>query len=143
VADTSPLIVEPLDLEALIAETVAWQVAEGGDRPQLDLAGELPLICLDPGRARHLLKNLLAMMTRATGSEHPVRVRTSREAGVVLDLTVNTRGQGPEACFGAGASLGIESARRIVEAHGGTFQIAFGAASGARVRIVFMETTAR
>lgn len=146
-ADTSPLVLEPLDLEELITQTVASQIAGGGDPPQLDLAGELPLVRLDPGRARHLLENLLAMMTRAAAPEQRVRVRTSREAGVVLDLTANVRGQGPESCFGAGAALGIESARRIVEAHGASFHIEFGqiefgpialdAASGARVRVVF------
>src|SRR5208283_671603 len=77
-ADTSPLAPEPLDLEELITQAVASQFAEGAsqfaegpsqfadgdDSPRLDLAGDLPLVDLDPGRARSLIENLLAMMKR-------------------------------------------------------------------------------
>jgi hypothetical protein len=99
---------------------------------------------LDAGRARHLIESLLAMMTRGSYPEHMLRVRTSREAAVILELSIDLPGPGPEACFGAGATLGIESARRIVEAHGGSFESEFGialhdSAPGARVRAVFPE----
>ena len=160
-ADASPMTPVPLDVEELITQTVASQIAEGGGPPRLDLAGGLPLVGLDPGRARFLVEHLLAMLGRASDGAHPVRVRTSRDAGgLSLEFEAETRSPGPDACFGAGASLGIECARRIVEAHGGTFQIefepghiefqpgqvAFGAASAevdavsaVRVRILFPE----
>lgn len=141
-ADTSPLAPEPLDLEELITQTVAAQVATGGQPTQLDLAGGLPLVSLDPGRARCLIENLLAMFGQATDAAHPVQLRTSRGAGVTLELTVAARGNGTEACFGAGAALGIESARRTVEAHGGTVRIEFDAETGVRARIVFQESAA-
>jgi light-regulated signal transduction histidine kinase (bacteriophytochrome) len=164
-ADASPLTLGPVNLNELVARTVASHIAEGGDPPQVEVAGELPPARLDRGRIKALLGSLLAMMTRAADSEHPVHIRTSREAdpeaqggaGVMLELALDfgmdARGQGPEACFGAGASLGIENARRIVEAHGGTFEIEFGrgqievgttafdAAGRARVSMVFLEAS--
>ncbi|HEV2200150.1 MAG TPA: hypothetical protein VGR73_10030 [Bryobacteraceae bacterium] len=132
-ANASPMTPEPLDLEELITQTVASRISEGGTSPRLDLAGGLPLVPLDPGRARFLLEHLLAMMGRISDAAHPVRVRTSRGAGpelgtaleLALDWVANTRSPGPEACFGAGAAMGIECAQRIVEAHGGTFKIEF------------------
>jgi K+-sensing histidine kinase KdpD len=150
-ADTSPLAPEPVDLEELITQTVASQFAdgashcgEGDDSPQLDLAGDLPLVDLDPGRARCLIENLLAMMRRAADAAHPLRVRTSRATRssreVALDFFVDVRSDESEECFGAGAALGIESARRIVEAHGGDFAIDFEAHGGVCVNIQFPES---
>jgi hypothetical protein len=143
-ADTSPLAPEPLDLEELITQTVASQFAEGDGSPRFDLAGDLPLVDLDPGRARSLIENLLAMMRRAADRAHPVRLRTSRgtcpSRPVALDFSVDARGDESEECFGAGAALGIESARRIVEAHGGCFAIDFEAPGGVRVHILFPES---
>ena len=150
-ADTSPLAPEPLDLEELITQTVASQFAEGpsqfadgDDSPRLDLAEDLPLVDLDPGRARSLIENLLAMMRHAADRAHPVRLRTSRgtclSRPVALDFSVDARGDDSEECFGAGAALGIESARRIVEAHGGCFTTDFEAPGGVRVNILFPES---
>ncbi len=150
-ADASPLAPEPVDLEELITQTVASQFAEaashfseGDDSPRLDLAGDLPLVDLDPGRARSLIENLLAMMRRAADLAHPVRVRTSRgtsgELLVALDLSVDARGDDSEECFGPGAALGIESARRLVEVHGGRFAIDFEARGGVRVNLLFPES---
>jgi hypothetical protein len=132
-ADASPIRPEPVDLEELIRQTIASQIAEGGGAPRLDLAGGLPPVRLDPGRARFLVEHLLAMTGRVSDAAHPVRVRTSRGASpelgtaleLALEVAVDARGRGVEACFGAGASMGIECARRIMEAHGGTFHIEF------------------
>jgi len=132
-ADASPMAPEPLDLEELITQTVASRIAEGGRPPRLDLAGGLPLVRLDPGRARFLVEHLLAMMDGVSDAAHPVCVQTSRVASpqrgtaldLALELATDTRNPGLDACLGAGASMGIECARRIVEAHGGKFQIEF------------------
>jgi signal transduction histidine kinase len=146
-ADTSALAPEPVDLNGLITQAVASQFAEG-DSPRLCLSGDLPRVRLDPGRARWLVENLLAMTRRAGGGVHPVRVRTSRGAGplrhVVLELStdvlVDARGEGWEGCLGAGAAMGTESARHIMEAHGGSFEIDFDPASGLRLRTLFPES---
>jgi two-component system sensor kinase FixL len=143
-AETAPLVPEPLDLEELIAHIVASHFAEGDDSPQLDLAGDLPLVDLDPGRARCLLENLFTMLKRTADASHPIRLRTSRAAcapgQIALDLFTAARDEESEECFGAGAALGIESARRTVEAHGGSFEIDFEAPEGVRVRIHFPES---
>ena len=55
---------------------------------------------------------------------------------MLLELAIEARCPGPEACFGAGANFGIVSVRRIVEAHGGNFGITFDGASRVVVRIV-------
>lgn len=141
-ADTSPLSLQLLDLEELITQVVAARTSDGGAPVQLQLTGDLPQLRLDAGRARNLIENLLAMMTRGSYPEHILRVRTSRNAGVVLELTIDLSGPGPEFCFGAGAALGIESARRIVEAHGGAFLSEFGvpvegSAQAAQIRATF------
>ena len=146
-ADSSRMNPEPVDLEELITQAVASRVAEGGSLPHLDLAGGLPLVRLDPGRAQFLIAHVLAMLGRASDAGYPVRVRTAcGPAGLSLEFAVETRCQTPEACLGAGASMGIECARRIVEAHGGTLAIEFDAAplefdpsSNVRVRILFPE----
>jgi len=145
-ADTSPLSVQPLDLEELITQVVAARVSDGGAPVQLHLAGNLPQLLLDAGRARHLIESLMAMMTRGSYPEHMLRLRTSYQAVVVLEFAIDVPGNGPEACFGAGAAMGIESARRIAEAHGGSFQSEFGvieqgSGSSVRFRVTFPEST--
>ena len=58
-----------------------------------------------------------------------------------MEFSIQARSHGAEGCFGAGAALGIESARRIVEATGGSFEIDFTDAGNVkrRVRILFPE----
>ena len=146
-ADTTPLCVRLLDLEELITQVVAARTSDGGAPVQLHLAGNLPQLPLDAGRARYLIESLLAMMTRGSYPQHVLRLQTARDAGVVLQLAIDLPGPGPEACFGAGAALGLESARRIVEAHGGLFLSEFGVGvhewvQAVRVRIAFPEPTA-
>ena len=143
-ADTSPVSTQLLDVEELITQIVAARASDGAAPVQLHLAGNLPLVSLDPARARHLIGSLLAMMTRGNYPEHILRVRTSHGAGAVLEFDVDTPGHGPEACFGAGANLGMECAQRIVEAHGGSFHSEFGAIdsgsnASARIRATFPE----
>ena len=146
-ADTSPLAPEPLDLEELITQSVAgavprWRRRRGSIWP----ATFLPLR-LDPGRARWLVENLLAMMRRAADRAHPVQradlARNQPWRAWLWNfqrISLRTRAaKGPKSCLGAGAAMGIESARRIVEAHGGSFDIEFDSASAVRVRILFPE----
>lgn len=158
--DASSLAPEALDVEELITQTVAAHASAGPLSWRLDLAGNLPRVKLDPGRGRSLMRNLFAMMRRASDGKHPVRVRTAsvHPRQVVLELSLDACseargahaliGDAPrvsaevcgdelESCLGAGASLGIESARRIVESHGGSFEIDFDRARGVRVRILF------
>ena len=138
-ADPSPLATELLDLDKLIAQIVTARLLY--DRPygtfRLELAGGLPLVRLDPGRARNLLENLLMLFEQASSDLYPVRIVTSaEEKGVGLRMATATPGYRSEAYLGPGCSLSIESARRIVEAHGGTFSMEVDAASGVSLKVV-------
>jgi K+-sensing histidine kinase KdpD len=144
--DASPLALEPIDVEELITQTAASRSSEGHPPLRLDLTGDLPPVNFDPGRARSLMGNLLAMMSRTADRAHPVSVRTSRATArqvlleVVADpsplVSIESSSEALESRLGAGAALGIESARRIVEAHHGSFEIDVHRASAVRVRIL-------
>src|ERR1700688_2827176 len=64
VADQTPLAPEPLDLEELITQTISERPSRGDPQPRLQLSGALPLVRLDPGRARALIANLLALFRK-------------------------------------------------------------------------------
>ena len=138
-ADPSPLATELLDLDKLITQIVTARLLH--DHPhdtfRLELAGGLPLVRLDPGRARNLLENLLMLFDQVSSDLYPVRVVTSaEEKGVGLRMATAIPGYRSEAYLGPGCGLSIESARRIVEAHGGTFKMEVDAASGVSLKVV-------
>lgn len=137
-ADPSPLTTELLDLEKLITRIVTARLLY--DRPhtfRLELTAGLPLVRLDPGRARNLLENLLKLFEQLSSDLYPVRLITSaEEKGVRLRITTAIPGYRSEAYLGPGCGLSLESARRIVEAHGGSFRIQVDAAAGVDVEVV-------
>src|SRR5579862_7739646 len=47
-ADQTPLVPEPLDLEELITQTISTRTSRGDPQPRLELSGALPLVQLDP-----------------------------------------------------------------------------------------------
>ncbi len=106
-------------------------------RIHLELAGGLPLVNLDPGRGRTLLENLLTLFRQLASDLHPVRVTTAAaEGGVSLGIASAIPGYRSEASLGPGCSLSLQSARRVVEGHGGTFSIHVDAASGVSLKVV-------
>jgi len=136
-ADRSPLAPQPMNLEELITQTVTARALHENRAFRLELAGGLPLVCLDPGRGRSLLENLLMLFRQVSSDLHPVRLTTSaEESGVCLGIATATPGYRSEAYLGPGSGLSIESARRVVEAHGGTFSIHVDAANGISLRVV-------
>ncbi len=136
-ADTAPLAPQPLNLEELIIQAVTVCAAQGEPRIQLELAGGLPLVNLDPGRARALLENLLTLFRQLASDVHPLRVTTAvEERGVFLGIASAIPGYRSEASLGPGVSLSIQSARRVVEGHGGTFAIHVDATSGVSLKVV-------
>ncbi len=131
-ADAAPLAPQLVDLEELVQEAVAED-----STIRLELAGGLPLVRLDPGRGRALLENLLLLFRQVASDLHPVGITTSRgDGGVVLAIATAAPGYRSEATLGPGCGLSIESARRVVEAHGGTFRIHVDAVSGVGVEVV-------
>ena len=136
-ADQTPLAPQPLNLEELIIQTVNARAAQGDPPIYLDLAGRLPLVNLDPGRGRTLLENLLTLFRQVAGDLHPVRVRTSAPEGrVSLGIASAIPGYRSEASLGSGCGLSIQSARRVVDLHGGTFSMQVDAASGVSLTVV-------
>src|SRR5450432_645358 len=136
-ADDTPLAPQPLNLEELIIQTVNARTALGDPRIHLELAGGLPLVNLDPGRGRKLLENLLTLFRQLASDLHPVRVTTAAgEGGVSLGIATSIPGYRSEASLGPGCGLSIQSARRVVEKHGGSLNIHVDAASGVSVKVV-------
>jgi signal transduction histidine kinase len=136
-ADNAPLAPQPLNLEELIIQTVNSRTVQGEPRIHLELAGGLPLVNLDPGRGRILLENLLTLFRQLASDLYPVRVTTAAvEGSVFLEIACALPGCRSEASLGPGCSLSIQSARRVVEGHGGTFSIHVDAVSGVSLKVV-------
>ena len=136
-ADETPLAPQPVNLEELIIQTVNSNTVPGEPRIHLELAGGLPLVNLDPGRGRTLLENLLTLFRQLASDLHPVRVTTTAgEIGVFVGIACAIPGYRTEASLGPGCSLSLQSARRVVEGHGGTFSIHVDAASGVSLKVV-------
>ncbi len=136
-ADNAPLAPQLLNLEELIIQTVNTCTVQGDPRIQLELAGELPLVKLDPGRGRTLLENLLMLFRQLATDLHPVRVTTAAgEGGLSLGIATSIPGYRSEASLGPGCGLSIQSARRVVEKHGGTLSIQVDAARGVSLKVV-------
>lgn len=136
-ADNTSLAPQLLNLEELIVQTVSTRTAHGDPRIHLELDGRLPLVSLDPGRGRALLENILTLFRQLASDLHPIRVTTAAgESGVSLGVATSIPGYRSEASLGPGCSLSIQSARRVVEGHGGTFDIHVDALSGVSLKVV-------
>jgi signal transduction histidine kinase len=136
-ADPAALAPQPVNLEELITQAVTARALHDDPAIHLELAGGLPLVRLDPGRGRALLENLLVLFRQLSSDMHPVRLTTSAgESGACLEIATAAPGYRSEASLGPGCGLGIESARRVVEGHGGTFSIHVDAASGISLKVV-------
>lgn len=131
-ADATPLAPQMVNLGTLVTQAV------GEDSSiRLELVGGLPLVRLDPGRGRALLVNLLLLFRQVASDLHPVRIATAAgHGGVVLTMATAVPGYRSEPGLGPGCGLSIESARRVVEAHGGTFRIHVDVVSGVGVEVV-------
>jgi signal transduction histidine kinase len=138
-ADETPLAPEPVDLGELITQTVSRRASHGDPRPRLHLAAELPLVMLDPARGSALLENLLLLCLLVASEAHPVHVRTSvgrGGCGALLEISTSAPGYRSEGALGPGSALGLESARRVIAAHGGSLSIDVDPASGIRLQAV-------
>jgi signal transduction histidine kinase len=140
--DETPLAPEPVDLEELITQALASSASHGDPDPQLDLAGQLPPVRLDPGRGRVLIESLLGLFRQLSNHVHPICLKTSRtEAGVGLAITTASPGYRSEASLGLGCGLSLASARRIVEAHNGTFHLEVDAGKGVSLMLILLAAT--
>ncbi len=98
----------------------------------MELAGNLPPVHLDPGRARALVEGLLMLFRQIATAVHPATVRTGvrSEGGVLLEIASSAPGYRSEGALGPGSALEIGSARRIAESHGGSLECLVDPATG-------------
>jgi K+-sensing histidine kinase KdpD len=138
-SDSTPLVLQPVDLNELLTEVVASRMSEH-PRIAFDLADDLPPVKLDPRRGRVLLQNLLDMLGEsARNSTCTLQVKTSASAettGVVLEIRAAIPGLQTAASLGCGSSLCVEAAKQTVEAQGGEFQCIVDPLAGIRLRMV-------
>ena len=114
------------------------RAAESDSSIRLELAGGLPLVRLDPGRGRALLENLLHLFRQLASDLHPVRVTTASRVKAEFSRSSSARCRVivRKLSLGPGCGLSIQSARRVVEGHGGTFNIHVDAVSGVSLKVV-------
>jgi signal transduction histidine kinase len=134
-ADPPSIEPTPLDLAEIIAETVTARSGEIDPPVRLELASDMPPVRFDPSLARILVENLLTLFHQLASAEHPVTIRTEAHPPV-LELSTDAIGFRSEAALGAGASLSLESARRMIQAHGGSLFLQVDQATGVRLRVV-------
>jgi len=133
----TPLAPEPVNLKELIAQTAAARASHHNPHLDLQLASGLPPVQMDPGRGRALIENLFSLFEHLSRDAPPVRLATSLVTlGVSLTLTADVSGYRTESSFGPGCCLSLASARRIVEAHRGTFDLEVNPVSGIVLNVV-------
>jgi signal transduction histidine kinase len=155
-ADPLPVAPEPVDLENLIRHAISTRGRIINDAvpllndaaPRLEFGG-VPLVRLDSALGRALIDGLLTLfqlLVSPQGSKSdatelsvvsscPVTLRTSLcpEGDVLFEIFTASQGYRTEVSLGPGAVLGLESARRIVTAHGGTVRVDIDPESGVQV----------
>ena len=142
---------EPLDLGALVRELRGRLAGpDDGERIRVEALPELPAVMADANRIERVLMNLLsnALKYSAPGTEVVVRLSCDAAEAVV---EVQDEGQGIapedlphlfERYFRAlgtirheGMGLGLYTARRLIEAHGGTIGVTSVAGKGSMFRV--------
>jgi len=130
---------EPTDLAVLAQDACAafeGLARSAGVTLRVEMAGDLPLLDLDPIRIRQVLGNLISNALRYAPKGSLVRVVGAR-AGNAVAVSVVDAGPGippdllphlferfAKSADSRGSGLGLAIARRLVEAHGGTIRAA-------------------
>ncbi|WP_245156106.1 ATP-binding protein [Nocardioides sp. 503] len=142
----------PSDAEVLVRR-IAESVAAGTSREiELDVAGALPQVNVDPDKFTQVVTNLIENAVRHGEGRVSVRLAplpdTAEAPGV--ELTVDDEGEGIPAELrrrvftkfwrggvSGGSGLGLYLVNGLVRAHGGTVTIADAPGGGARVVLVW------
>lgn len=147
-AGTLALHREPTDVAVLAQEAATsfeGLAASAGVRLEVDVAGDVPLVDLDPLRIRQVTSNLIANALRYAPSGSAVSIFAVPAPGAVA-VSVADRGPGiapdvlphlferfARSADSRGSGLGLAIARRLVEAHGGSIRAESPPEGGARV----------
>jgi signal transduction histidine kinase len=146
-----PLHREPTDLSIVATDAVGGfrpAAASAGIDLSVEVAGDVPLLDVDPVRLREVFSNLVANALRHTpaGGSVAVDARVG-EAGRAVVVTVRDTGSGiaPEllphvfdrfakSAGSRGSGLGLAIARGLVEAHGGSIDVESAPGQGSTFR---------
>ncbi len=148
-AGTLPLHREPVDPDILIEEVVrsfAGAAAAAGVTVRAEFPDDLPILDVDPVRLREVLGNLVANAIRHTPAGGSVTIGAATDSSW-LELRVADTGSGIDpmvlpnvfdrfvkAPGSTGSGLGLPIARSLVEAHGGTLDVATTGPGGTTFR---------
>jgi two-component system sensor histidine kinase BaeS len=142
---------EPTDLGLLVRDVTdrLERLAGPADvRLRVDVAGDVPVVDVDPVRMREVVSNLIVNAIGATPSGGTVTVAVVSEGGDVM-LTVHDTGVGiPPAevsqvferfhkgSGSTGSGLGLTISRDLVVGHGGTLSILKTSPDGTTMKVV-------
>ncbi len=150
-AGTLALHPEPTDPDVLIGEVVRSfepAAAAAGVGLTAEIAGDLPILEIDPVRIREVLANLVANALRHTPVGGRVTVAGGVEDGRWVRLEVRDTGRGIDPALlphvfdrfvkgndSRGSGLGLAIARQLVVAHGGEISAESDPGQGTTIRV--------
>ena len=136
-ADPQPVYPVLMNLEELVTHQASARPSPPDTLLRFELAGDLPLITMDPALGGALIENLVMLFRQLATDEHPAILRTATaEAKALLEISTTAPGFRSESTLGAGAVLSLRSARGIVEAHGGSLELRIDPAQGVRLSVM-------
>jgi len=137
-------VLQPTDINALVAGVVEAYQAPEAVSVQLDLDPTLPLAQADPHQMQEVLANLLSNACQAMGNKGDVRVKTALDPGtdrVLIEWADSGPGIPPEnlsrifdplfTTKAKGIGLGLVVCKRFVERQGGEISAASEVGQGA------------
>jgi signal transduction histidine kinase len=126
----------PVRLDDLVRESISARSAidEG---PAVEMDDDLPSVQADPGLTRGLVDNLLSLFRAISTPRCPAKLALRRDGeGVAMELATEAQGYKSEASLGPGATLSLDSARRVCDAQKALLDLAIDPADGVRVRVM-------
>jgi signal transduction histidine kinase len=150
----------PADLAEIVRDLLEFVEPEDsalGIRHHADLPIGLPLVLVDEGAFKQALLNLLVNARQAMPGGGELLIRLRREGNwveiSVADTGIGMRPDQLERCFDeywsdkkGGTGLGLSTARRIIEEHGGTISVVSEVGRGTSFSIylpLFVEITGK
>ena len=130
---------ETLDLEELIAQTLAARASTGEQSPTLQFAGGLPQVTLKAGGARAVIDIAVPLFHQIADDADGFTIATEPVAGAVgLSFSTTTGGYGSPGALGNGSGLALDALRRIAESGGGSFELDVHPETGVRLRLMLL-----